>query len=1038
MRLYFTRLLLIAALLSIGQVLSAQRTVSGTVSSDTDGEPLIGATILVKNTTAGTVTDLEGRYEISVPGDDAVLVVSYTGYATIELPVGSQSTIDVALAEGASLEEVIVVGYGEQKKGDIAVSLSNISTEELSQSVVTSFDQALQGRASGVQLISSSGQPGAAVRVNIRGATSITASSEPLYVIDGIPMVSEDNSNLFTGGYEFSSLADLNPGDIESIQVLKDASATAIYGARGANGVVLINTKRGASGQGQIDYEFSYGLQGPTNVIEMMDSRQFITMMNEAAANDGLPADWFSNPDGFNFIGDPNDPNLQNTDWYDEILRNDAPIRQHQLSARGGNDRLRYFVSGGVLNQEGFQKGTAFDRLSGRANLDASVTDKLTVGVTTFVSRSNSQSTIGDNSLYGVMINALAADPTMPVFEDDGNYSNPFAYYSWWAFENPRAATDIYQRNTITNRYLGSIYAELELLENLKLRTSWSADYQFLKDELFYPSNTLQAIRGGNLGEGQFSSAETLTWINENIVTWKPQIGNGHNLDLLGGFTMQETMKDFVDLNGQNFATTVLGGIELASDLTDGGTFGTGWGLLSYLGRVNYNYNSKYYVTASIRSDGSSRFGDNNRFGTFPSVAVAWRASAEPFLAGANWLYDMKIRASYGLSGNQEGIGNFVSRSLWSIANQYNGTPVSNPSVLGNSELGWETTAQLNLGLDLSVFKGRLNFTFDYFDKRTTDLLLQSIVPATSGYSTATRNIGEVRNRGLELGINSINVTTPSGFRWETNFNISTIENEVVKLEQDDQVVSDGHILKEGEPLGSFFLIPFEGVDPQTGNSIFTDINNDGVINNDDRAIPRNAEGDNLSIWPDFFGGLTNTFSYKGFSLTAFLQFSVGNYVFNHSRFAQEQVGWSFNFGGFLLPYGNNTIRVENDRWRQPGDVTDIPRAGVGNVFDEDGNVISTYQNWQEYSDQWLEDGSYLRLKTLEFGYQLPTSLLDKLPLTSARVFFRGQNLFTATEYLGVDPEVNSRGGNSVLTPGEDFGGLGQAKTYVFGIKVGI
>lgn len=1026
-------------LVACASVLTAQRTVTGTVRSVTDSEPLIGVYILIKGSSSGTVTDIDGKYSITVANNDQVMVFSYTGFASVEEVVGTRSVIDVVMSEGANLDEVIVVGYGEQKRGDITVALSNVSSDDLEASVVTSVDQALQGRAAGVTVMASSGQPGAAPRVNIRGATSVTASSDPLYVIDGVPMVTEDNSNLFTGGYQFSSLSDINPNDIASIQVLKDASATAIYGSRGANGVILINTKRGASGKGSIDFEASTGWQAPTRVIDMMDSREFITMMNEAAANDGLPADWFSNPDNGNFIGDPTDPELRNTDWYGEILRNDAPITEYALSARGGNNNLRYFVSGGYLDQEGYQKGTGFKRVSARANLDAAINDKLTVGVTTFVSRSDAESTIGDNSLYGVMINALAADPTMPVFEDDGSYANPFSYYSWWAFENPRAATDLYQRNTITNRYLGTVFGELDLAANLKFRTSWSVDYQFLKDNSFYPGTTFQSIRGGNTGESQYSSAESLTWINENIVTYVPTLGDRHNLNLLAGFTMQENTRDFVDINGQNFATNVLGGLELASDITDAGTFGTGWGLKSYLSRINYNFDEKYYVTLSARADGSSRFGENNRYGIFPSVALAWRLSGENFLASAGWLYDAKLRASYGISGNQEGINNFASRSLWAINGQFAGTPSSRPNQLGNSGLGWESTAQVNLGLDLSLYQGRVNFTFDYYNKSTTDLLLQSIVPATSGYTTAFRNIGEMRNSGLEFSLNTINLTTASGFRWTTDFNISTINNEVIKLEQDDQVQGDGHILKEGEPLGSFFLINFEGVDPRTGNANFTDTNEDGIINNDDRMIPRDENGKNLSVWPDYFGGITNTFSYKGFSISAFLQFSKGNYVNNHSRFAQEQVGWSFDFGGFYLPYGNNTQRVVDGRWKQPGDVTDIPRASLGYSFDENGNVTEELpQNWQEYSTQWLEDASYIRLKTLQVSYDLPSSLFDGIPMQSARVFFRGQNLFTATEYLGVDPEVNSRGGNSVLTPGEDFGGLGQAKSYVVGFRLSL
>lgn len=1028
-------------------IVSAQQTVQGTVTDGNTGEPLIGVNIIEKGTSSGTITDFDGKYTLNVSSGDAILVFSYTGYQETEIAVGAQSIVDIALSEGAALlDEVVVVGYGTQKKGDITAAIANISSEDIQVAPITSVEQAMQGRSAGVQISSSSGQPGAALSVRVRGATSITASSDPLYVIDGVPMVSENNSALFTGGYNFNSISDINPDDIESIQVLKDASATAIYGSRGANGVVLINTKRGKEGKGIIELDVSTGWQAPTKVIDMMDSRQFINMMNEAAAADGLPADYFSNSSedawyNFNFIGDPNDPNLQNTDWYDEILRDDAPITNYGLSARGGNEKVSYFASLGYLDQEGYQKGTSFDRFSGRANIDAKISDKLKVGVNSLVSRSDSKSTIGDNSLYGVMINALATDPTMPVFQEDGSYSDPFTYYSWWAFENPRAATDLYQRNTISNRFLGTIFGEYELIPNLKLRTSWSADYQYLKDNLFYPSNTFQAIRGGIQGEGVFANAEVLTWLNENIITYTPTIAEKHNLDLLAGFTMQESNRTISNINGQNFATDILGSLELASDITEASSQSNSWGLLSYLGRVNYNFDSKYYITGSVRVDGSSRFGTDKRYGVFPSGAVSWRASAEPFLRDVSWLYDLKIRASYGLTGNQEGIDNFASRSLWSLNGQYGGIPAIRPDQLGNGNLGWESTAQFDVGFDASFVDGRINVVFDYFKKSTTDLLLQSIVPATSGYGNVFRNIGEVENKGIELGINSVNVRS-GDFTWETSFNISSISNNVVRLEQSNQLGGlDGvqtHILTTDAPLGSFYLIPFEGVDPESGNSIFTDTNGDGVINTGDSQIPRDEDGNIKSVWPDYYGGLTNTFSYKGLALSVFLQFSKGNYVFNHGRYASEQVGWSFNFGGFLLPYGNNTQRVEEDRWRQPGDVTDIPRAGTGQLFDENGSVIegSEYQNWQETSDQWLEDASYIRVKNIELSYEIPKNIISNIGLNNARVYFQGQNLFTFTDYLGVDPEVSSNG-EAVLFPGEDYGGLGQAKTYVFGVKLG-
>lgn len=1034
----YTLLALLACLIIGSTAALGQGLIRGSITSAADGQPLIGANVLIKGTAIGTITDLDGSFSIEVGSADNILVVSYTGFLTQEVNVGTQSFLNIALEEGAELlNEVVVTGYGTQKRGDVTAAITSVNAEELERSPVTSVEQALQGRAAGVLISSSSGQPGAALRVQVRGATSITASSEPLYVVDGIPMTSDNNSSLFTGGYNFNSMADINPDDIASIEILKDASAAAIYGSRGANGVILITTKRGQEGTGKVEFDMYTGWQGPSNVIDMMNSREFIEMMDEAAENDGLGPGYFSvNGPSWNRIGDPNDPNLTDTDWYGEILREDAPISNYNLSFSGGNTKSQYYVSTSYFDQEGFQRGTGYERFSGRANMDFSVNDWLKVGSSSFISRSDAKSTIGDNSLYGVMINALAADPTMPVFQEDGTYSDPFSYYSWWAFENPRASTDLYRRNTFTNRVLGSMYAEISFLDNLKFRSSWSADYQYLKDVLFYPSTTLQAIRGGIDGQGQFSSAETTTWLNENTLTYTTTLKGVHNLSVLAGFTMQETDFADADILGQNFANDNLSALDLAADITSAGTVGTSWGLLSYLGRLNYNYKSKYYLTASVRTDGSSRFGESKQFGVFPSASVSWRVSSEPFLENSNWLYDLKIRASYGVTGNQDGINNFASRALWTTGVNYNGAGGARPARMGNADLGWESTTQLDIGFDASFADGRINIAFDYFDKRTSDLLLNSNVPGYSGFTTVTRNIGEVRNSGLEFAWNSMNIRTNSGFSWTTDFNISTIKNEITRLEQDGELIGTTNILKEGYPLGTFNLIRWEGVDPQTGNSIFTDKNDDGAINSGDASIIE-ENGKALTVWPDFFGGMTNTFRFKGLEASVFLQFSKGNHLWNHSRYAQEQVGWSFDFGGFFLPYGNNTRRVIEGRWKKPGDQTDIPRAGLGHVFDSEGNKISTYQNWREDSDQWMEDASYLRVKTVELAYNLPASLLTKIRLSNAKIYVRGQNIFTATRYLGVDPEVSSVG-ESVTAAGQDFGGLGQAKTYVFGIKIGI
>jgi TonB-dependent starch-binding outer membrane protein SusC len=1025
--------MLLMGLLLTGSV-AAQRVVSGTVTDAADGSSLPGVSIALKGGT-GTVTDQNGRFSLSNAPRTGTLLITYTGYTAQEIALDERNQYNIQLVENTSLiDEVIVVGYGEQRRGNLTTSISSIKGNDINRSPVSSVESALQGRAAGVLVNNSSGQPGSGLRVNIRGASSINAGNSPLFVVDGIPMVSESNSALFTGGYTFNSMADIAPADIESIDILKDASAAAIYGSRGANGVVLITTKRGKEGKGSVGFEVNRGFQNPTNTPQMLNSKDFINLMNEAAKNDGLAEDWFSNPANGNLIGNPNDPNLVNTDWYGEILNRNAPVSNYTLSARGGGNRTSYYVSASYFDQTGIVKGSDYDRVSARSNFDVQVNDRVKIGTTAFISRSNIGSVISDNSLYGVLINTLAADPTMPVFNDEGDYSNPFIYYSWWALENPRASTDLYDRNTNSNRFLGSVYGEVNITNHLKFRSVWSSDYQFVKDELFYPSNTGQARSGSIAGLGQYGSTEALTWVNENLLSWQRTLRQRHNVGLLAGYTMQETRKDLADITGENFANDQLRGLGLAADITNASTSAFNFGLDSWIGRVNYDLDNKYYLTASVRADGSSKFGKNNRYGVFPSFSAAWRVSGESFMKSLNWLYDLKLRASYGVTGNQEGIGAFASRTLWSAGSDYNGQPGTSPATIGNGDLTWESTTQLNGGLDLSLVQGRISLTADYFIKRTNDLLLATPVPPTSGFSSITRNIGAMENKGIELALNTTNVKR-GGFIWETSFNISQVRNKVVTLQADDQLLGNfgvSHILKEGYPVGTFHLINFEGVDPATGDAKFTDVNGDGAINSDDSQV---VEG--KSFWPDWFGGFGNRLSYKGFELNAFFQFSVGNYLWNHGRYTQEQMGWTFDFGGFYLPYGNTTQYAYDNRWQQAGDETDIPRAGLGRRYNPDGTVASEYQNWQEFSTQWLEDASYLRLKTIELAYNLPLKSSGKLKMPPVRVYVQGQNLLTFTGYRGMDPETSSNG-ERVLTPGEDFGGIGQAKTIMFGLKLGL
>jgi len=1020
--------------------LLGQVTVSGYVSGENQ-EMLIGANVSVDNMLLGAACDVEGYYKINIPVgmEGAItLTATYIGYKSqsisINLPSSGMVNQDFSLEiDAIGMESVVIVGYGTQKRGDLSTAITSVKGEDVIDQPVANLDLALQGRASGVSVASSSGQPGAAVKILIRGATSITASSEPLYVVDGIPMTSDNNSVLETGGYNFNSMSDINPDDIESIDILKDASASAIYGARGANGVVQITTKRGSeSGKTSITLDRYTGSQSPAHIVTMMDSKQFIELMNEAAENDGLPAGYFSTsgPE-WNRIGDPNDPNLVNTDWYGEVLRNDAPIENTSLSVRGGSNKLKYFVNGSHFDQAGIQKGTSYNRLSFRTNLDAVINNKMSIGTNVYISKSDALSTIGDNSYFGVMINTLAADPTMPVFEEDGSYSNPFHYYSWWALENPRAAADLYKRNTITNRFLGSLFAEYDIIDKLKFKSSYSLDYSYLKDIMHYPSTAAESWQSGVTGKGLFANSENLTWLTENMLTYETNFHQKHHLNLLLVYTTQNASNDVANILAQNYSNDNLGALDLAADIVDASTMGTSWGIESLVSRVNYNLDYKYYFTGSIRRDGSSRFGADRKYGIFPSFSAAWRITKEPFMNDIDFLSDMKLRYSYGKTGNQDGINNFASRALWTVAAAYNGSAGISPNRMGNAELEWETTTQNNFGFDASFLDNRFSVTFDTYQKLTTGLLLDSNVPGFTGFTTVTRNIGEVMNSGAEFSFRSFNIDTED-FTWTTTFNVSTIKNEITKLEQDDQDIAT-NILKEGYPLGAFYLIHWEGVDPETGNSSYTDINADGVINSGDMQPIRDK-----TPWPDYFGGVGNSFSWKGFDLNIFFQFSMGNYVFNHSRYAQEQVGWSFNYGGFFIPYGNNTERVANERWQNPGDITDIPQASLGYEFDDEGNVIGAPQpNWMEDCDQWLEDASYIRLKTFELGYRVPSSYAERYGFSSLRIYVLGQNLWTKTDYLGIDPEVSSNG-EIITRVGEDYGGLGQPKTVYFGINVGI
>lgn len=998
-----------------GLIQAQERSVTGIVISGEDNFPMPGVNVFVKSDpNKGTITDVDGNFAIQADPED-VLVFSFVGFLTQEVLVGNRSVINLTLeVDETTLGEVLVVGYGTTNKRDLTGSVGSVKGDEIARLPMASLDNALQGRAAGVFVASPSGTPGAGITMQIRGNTSLSASSEPLYVIDGIPIISEDLSGLFSGGQATNSLADINPGDIESIEILKDASATAIYGSRGANGVVLITTKRGKSGAAKIEINGFYGMQRITNEIKMHSSQEFLELMNDAIRQDiraGAEYDFGNITDVWG--QDPTDPDLQNTNWYDAIFRN-SPIQSYDISASGGTENTQYYTSLAYFNQEGVQLGTGFERISGRVNLDTKVNNWLKVGTNLNLSRTVQNRTINDNSLYGVVINAIAGDPLMPVYEEDGSYADPFNYFGWWMLDNPVLIANEYYRYTRTVRSLGTVYGEATLTEGLTLRGSLSIDYTNLDDESYTPIISRESQNANYNGLGTYGSTQDFTWLAENYLTYTKDFGEMHSLTAVLGLSYQESNRKFADITAQGYPSDQFTNLAVASKVTAGSTNGTNWGLASYFARANYSYKDKYLFTFTGRADGSSRFGENFRFGFFPSGSVAWRMGDEEFMQSQELISDLKLRASYGITGNQDGIGNFASRGLFGVA-AYRQTPGLIPTQLSNSNLSWESTSQFDFGVDMGFWGDRITLSADYFIKTTDDLLLNRLVPGISGFTTVTENIGKIENKGVELTVGGVVLEGPLG--WTSSFNISQVRNKVLELEVDEQIVNDSHILAVGQPIGTFYLIDHEGVDPQTGNMRWIDVNDDGAINSADRQIVGNAQ-------PDFYGGWNNNLSYKGFDLGIFFQFVVGNKLFNHSRSSYENLGWSRIGTGFPLPDGNNH-KLADERWMEPGDDADIPRASL------------TSDNWREFSTRWLEDGSFLRLKTLTLGYNFSPETVKRIGLSKLRVYVQGQNLWTLTNYSGLDPEVNQDARNPQAA-GADFGTYPQTKSFSIGFNIGL
>jgi TonB-linked SusC/RagA family outer membrane protein len=1004
---------------SFGQDVS----VKGRVTDNKTNEPLIGASIQIKGSSLGTVSDIDGRYGIQISGNQTVLIFSYTGYQSQEVSIDGRTEINVQLATDVqTLQELVVVGYGVQQKSQITGAISSIRNEDFRDQPLSNLASSIQGRVSGLNVITPSGTPGAGLIVSVRG------SSNPLYVVDGIPMLSESNSALSTSfdtdrnvvgkGQNVSSISDINPNDIESIEILKDASAAAIYGARAANGVVLITTKRGREGKTGVNLNYYTGVQKVARPIGFMTSEQMVELVEEARRNDLA----LYNADN-TYFGEDFDPSVltdplenfnldgTNTVWLDEVMRT-APISNYEMSMQGGNQKTRYFMSAGYFDQQGIIIENYYRRFNYRLNLDHELSKRLSVGSNMSVSYSRNRRSFNDNTYTGTITNALGASPLMPVYESDGSYSAFEDYQVSWLSDNPVKSAIEIKPITTTYRMLGTAFGEYKLAEGLKFRTSFSADFTQLADHQFLSPLTSDAQAVG--GEALEASFRTLTWLNENTLNWQHKSGD-HDFNVLAGVTAQRTSSESSSVVGQGFPSGSLEKISSAANIIGATSTGTAFSLLSYLGRVNYGFRNRYLITASFRVDGSSRFSEDQRFGFFPSASFAWRMSEEDFFSKSGLISDLKLRISYGVTGDQE-IGDFQNITFYRPSRYDGGAGILLRNI-ADPTLSWQSNKIANLGIDYQLKGGRFSGAIEFFKSNKTDLLSEDIVPGTTGFATVTRNGGEVQNTGVELNLNSVLVNNQK-LKWNLNFNFTYVKNEIKSLTTDGILLSayndlaPTHILQVGQPIGSFWGVKYLGVDPQTGDALFEDLDGNGVIDSDDSQIIGKA-------LPDGFGGVTNSMNWNNFDFMVFLRYSFGNDVYNLIRPTYENMGYG-NDGGLSSIYANNSTNVL-DRWKQPGDKSEYPRASFIN------------QNYYEGSTQFLENGSFVRLQNVTLGYTF-----NKIKWASKiRLYAEVQNAYLFSKYKGFDPEVSSTGGNEDRTAGVDYGAYPQARTFLFGVNLG-
>ncbi len=970
----------------------AQSVIKGTVT-DAEGEPLIGAGVVVKGRTMGVITDYDGVFNIQA-SEGQTLVVTSIGFKQQEVKAAQGMTV-VMQEDNALLDEVVVIGYGEVKRGDVTTAVSSVSAKELANRPIVSAAQAIQGKAAGVNVMSPNGSPGSTPQIRVRGTTSMNGSNDPLYVVDGVPV---DNINF------------LSANDIENIQILKDASSAAIYGSRGANGVVLITTKKGSSQDAKISFNGYYGVTKVNNKIKPLNVAQYKELMDEIGM--------INLPDGL----------TDQTNWFDEVFRT-GQTQNYQVSISQQAEKLRYYLSGGYTREDGTIRETAFERYNFRANIEGSVRSWLDIRANMSYSDNTSYGGIisgNGGSRGGVIISCIQTPTYAPIWDTENpeHYYNNFYGVGGLTHPLDNLARSKYSRGK-ENRLIASGELLFHIIPGLNFTSKFTMDRRnALSTSFLDPVHTTYGREQHGSGSDNRNQNTVLTW--DNIATYSLKFAKVHQLDIMAGASWTDSDYRNSWINGSRYRDDKVQTLNGANRIGLGGA-GSGaseWGIMSYIGRVSYNYDSRYLISANVRMDGSSKLHPDHRWATFPSVSAAWRISNEKFMEDASsWLTDLKLRAGWGQTGNQGGVGDYayLQRYNFGYVEWYkvpdagdtfdyaNAVPNLSQANLRTKDLKWERTTQTNIGVDFSVLNGRLSFNADAYYKKTTDMLMWVSLPSgAAAANSIQRNEGEMTNKGFEFAITSHQFE--GEFSWSTSFNMSFNKNKLDKLAlqkvyyagSTNDYVNESPVRNEpGRPLGGFYGYISDGVDPETGELMYRDVNGDGRLSSSDRTYIGDPN-------PDFTYGMTNNLSWKGFNLNIFIQGSYGNDILNVGRMETEGM-----YNGM-----NQSTRVLN-RWRIPGQITDVPKAG----FDM---KTSTY---------FIEDGSYLRLKDISLSYDITGKWMKKAGITKLQPYFTATNLLTWTSYKGYDPEVNQYG-NSGTVQGIDYGTYPQSKSFIFGVNV--